>query len=116
MSGSKLGIAAVATLGFSQLDIKLDAIGAPGCALLADIVISSVALTDALENLAPWQSTMTWGIPADPALAGAKLQLQLLGVKPAANKLGVVTTPGAEAMKSWKLFRVIGAFSTHSLS
>jgi hypothetical protein len=96
-AGSGLGLAGVCTLGAQALDVKLDAFGAPLCALYNDILVSLIGICDAQGSL-PHHAATTWPIPSDPALASAALRFQILGVKPSANRLGVVTTQGADVV------------------
>lgn len=84
---------ALTVLGVQQQALSLTPLGAPGCWLYTNPVVSLVAVTNAAGA-----ASMAWDVPAVPAAIGMTLTSQGAVLDPAANVLGVRTTRGVNIL------------------
>ncbi len=103
LHGAPPGHVALAAFGLSStawngvpLPIDLSVLGAPGCALLIDQVLTVVGVTSG-SGSGGGAVTFAWPVPPMPRLAGASLFFQALVVD-AVNPLGITATNALRAV------------------
>ena len=78
------------------LPFDLSGAGAPGCALLVNLIILQGGATTGIGP-GGGTATVTWPVPADPLLRGAQFLSQALVIDGAANPLGITTSNALRA-------------------
>ncbi|MCA8949156.1 MAG: hypothetical protein KDE27_06625 [Planctomycetes bacterium] len=90
------GAFAIAGFGVGRINLDLGVYGMPGCtALLQPLATVFLASSGTV-------ATLTFTQPAQPALVGARMQMQVYALAPGANPTGVINTNAVELTASLK--------------
>ena len=88
VGNAPLNLFAVTVLGVQAINLPLVSVGAPGCFLYTDPIVSMAAVTTGTGGTA----TMPWTVPALPQAIGMVVTAQGVVIDSTANALGLVTT------------------------
>jgi len=98
LTGAPKGATTGLYIGLTQTNIGLGLIGAPGCTLY-----SNIAMTVPMQSNASGVASLSYTLPNDPSVVGAKTFTQFGIIDPGANQLGLTMTNGVETTYGgWK--------------